>query len=328
MNRANSIFYIAIIALSMSWCMAESVFKSQEDVPIEVELMYKKGLKYLASTQKSDGSFSGSGGTGAGVVGLCVTAFLAHGEDPNFGPYKDVIKKGIDYIIKKQDQKSGYYGESMYHHGFATLAMAEAYGSLNDKRIGKSLKKAVDLLLASQTKNPMGGWRYAPESINADTTISGACAVGLLAARNSGLAIPQKNIDHFLKFYKDSQASDGGFGYTNAYGSNNIRTAIGVLVYSLARKNNRVLKNAYSALRTQPKTSSSHFYYFGYYNSQALFRMNTKEWKKWNKMQITLLKSRQADDGSWTGQNGSAFSTSTSLLSLALNYRYLPIYER
>jgi len=33
-------------------------------------------------------------------------------------------------------------------------------------------------------------------------------------------------------------------------------------------------------------------------------------------------------NGSWDGQFGATFSTAASLLSLALNYRYLPIYER
>jgi hypothetical protein len=40
------------------------------------------------------------------------------------------------------------------------------------------------------------------------------------------------------------------------------------------------------------------------------------------------LKQSQNPDGSWDGQFGSTFSTATSLLSLALNYRFLPIYER
>jgi hypothetical protein len=33
-------------------------------------------------------------------------------------------------------------------------------------------------------------------------------------------------------------------------------------------------------------------------------------------------------EGGWNGNYGTTFSTSSALLSLALNYRYLPIYER
>ena len=39
------------------------------------------------------------------VVGLCVMAFLAHGEDPNHGPYAVNIKRGIDFILDQQDEK-------------------------------------------------------------------------------------------------------------------------------------------------------------------------------------------------------------------------------
>ncbi len=53
-----------------------------------------------------------------------------------------------------------------------------------------------------------------------------------------------------------------------------------------------------------------------------------KMWKKWNALNLKNLQETQGADGSWEGQNGAMFCTSTALLSLALNYRFLPIYER
>ena len=35
---------------------------------------------------------------------------LAHGDDPNFGPYSTAIKHGLDFILKLQDAKTGYIG--------------------------------------------------------------------------------------------------------------------------------------------------------------------------------------------------------------------------
>ena len=49
--------------------------------------------------------------------------------------------------------------EEIYNHGFATLALAEAHGMVNDKRLGKALKNAVALTVSSQKRNPMGSWR-------------------------------------------------------------------------------------------------------------------------------------------------------------------------
>ena len=40
------------------------------------------------------------------------------------------------------------------------------------------------------------------------------------------------------------------------------------------------------------------------------------------------LKERQQPDGSFTGDFGPEVATSMSLLAIAVNYRFLPIYER
>ncbi|MBM3967530.1 MAG: squalene--hopene cyclase, partial [Planctomycetes bacterium] len=50
--------------------------------------------------------------------------------------------------------------------------------------------------------------------------------------------------------------------------------------------------------------------------------------EKWNKSLIQDLKSKQKNDGHFDGNYGAPVATSMSLLSLALNFRFLPIYER
>ena len=64
-----------------------------------------------------------------------------------------------------------------------------------------------------------------------------------------------------------------------------------------------------------------------YYQAQALFKPT---WRpgNWNRSLIRQLKSTQASDGSFNGQFGKTTTTSLNLLALALNYRFLPIYER
>ena len=68
--------------------------------------------------------------------------------------------------------------------------------------------------------------------------------------------------------------------------------------------------------------------YLRYYQAQALFQGDLESWEKWNKRLVRELKESQQPDGSLRGQFGPTISTSLSLLSLALNYRFLPIYER
>ena len=255
-------------------------------------------------------------------------SILAHGEDPNFGPFSKTIKKGVGFIIKSQ-RSTGMIGSSMYSHAFATLCLAETYGTLYDKRIGPALEKAVKLLLSSQEKNPTGAWRYSPSARDADTTAAGACMVALFAARNAGIGIPRKSVEKCLAYYKRCQSPDGGFGYTGPGSSDVPRSAIGTLVYALARKKNSpVFKRALNYIKGRGYQTDGYHYYTLYYMPQALFQSDIVHWRHWNQLNIKFLKARQSKAGSWNGSNGAAFSTAAGLLSLALNYRLLPIYER
>jgi len=305
-------------------------------IPTKIETLYVKGINYLKDIQTDKGSFgSARYGNQSGVVGMGVLAMLAHGEDPNFGPYSKNISGGIDYIITNARPSNGYLGESMYNHGFATLALAEAYGTVDNDKIGPALQKAVDMLLTSQENNPRGGWRYSPESSDADSTVSGAQLMALLAARNAGIEIPDKAIERGLQYMKSCQDSSGGIGYTRSGGGNSPRTAIATTVYGIAhKKDTPEFKSAFRFLKQSGYSMSSYPYYNLYYSSQAYFHASTlesgmmKEWAVWNDQNVRQLELSQLPDGNWDGSHGPVFSTSAALLSLALNYRLLPIYER
>jgi hypothetical protein len=309
---------------------AQELFQGVGDVnPSEVDRVYVKGLQYLAKAQLPEGRWNEMPyGAEPAVVGLAVIAMLAHGDDPNTGPYALQIKRGLDFILKNMNQTTGYIGRSMYNHGFATLALAEAYGHVLDERLGPALEKAVRLITSSQARNPLSAWRYSPESVDADTTVSGAQMVALFAARNAGIAVPEEAIQKGIAFFLKCQTPEGGFGYTSATSPNGARTAIGCLVLALAKeKKSKAFETALAFLKTAPG-DVSYQQYFLYYAAQAYFHASPELWNDWNRKNIKTLTATQNDDGSWDGQFGPTFSTAASLLSLALNYRYLPIYER
>ena len=326
------------LALGLALLLAAAHARAQrrvysDPIPRDVEFMYTRGLRHLARTQTDNGVWPDGHGSSSGVVGLAVLAFLANGEDPNYEPYSTNIKRALDYIIDKQKAASvtGYIGSSMYDHGFATLALAEAYGQVDDDRIGPALQKAVKLLLNSQNANPRGAWRYRSDSKDADTTVSGACLVALYAARNAGVEIPARAIKRALDYYRSCQSpSNGGFGYTST-GSQAAPSAIGTLVFALDHRQESAAYRAAIAYLSTVNTRHNNFHpmYYLYYASQAFFQSTPELWRKFNTANIEALKSTQRDDGSWPGQRGgAALSTSFALLSLALNYRLLPIYER
>jgi hypothetical protein len=265
-----------------------------------------------------------------GVVGLAVVAFLAHGEDPNHGPYAQHIAKGLDYLLSQQNAGNGYIGNSMYNHGFATLALAEAYGTVDNPKLAPALKKAVDLILSAQKRNRSEAWRYTPDSSDADTTVSGCQIVALFAARNAGLPVPDEALKKGLAYLARCRGGDGGYGYTSAGGPKPTLTAIGVLCLALAKqKDGKGFQASVDYLGKQLSYRDRHYpYYFEYYMSQALFHADPDIWNDWNSRNIRYLSAIQARDGSWPGNKGESFNTASALLSLALNYRFLPIYEK
>jgi prenyltransferase beta subunit len=311
--------------------VAQGLLNRQDDtIPAQVDLIYERGLRYLAEKQNAEGAWNDTAGTEPGVVGLCVAAFLAHGEDPKNGPYAEVISKGVEYIISKQNPANGYIGNSMYNHAFATKALAESYGVVENPKLAEALKDAIELIVASQKRNRFGAWRYTPESRDADTTVTGSQIVSLLAARNAGLEVPDEAIKKGLAYLASCRAGDGSYGYTSSAGGKPTLTAIGSLCLSLAKERD---SKGYAASLAYLKKNLDYRerfypYYYEYYMSQALFHADTEIWEDWNGRNIRYLGTIQSPDGSFPGNQGQAFSTAGALLSLALNYRYLPIYEK
>ena len=319
-------------------------------VPRDVREIYDKGLQYLVSSQNEAGDWKNGGEQGPGVTGLCLMVFLASGEDPNYGLYSNNVRRALRSIISGQDGATGFYAgnhghSSMYNHGFAMLAMAEAYGAVDDRdlwkggeknrrTIGQSLELAVRAAVTSQKKNQFGGWRYSPDATDADTSVSGAVLVGLLAARNAGIEVPDESIDKAVNYFTKMTSPSGQVGYSGGFGGFDEsipRISIATLIYAVARRKDLTQFKAtlgYLAQRIE-NTSQDHWAEYGrYYQAQALFQGDVEAWEKWNKLLVRQLKQAQAADGSIQGQQGTTLGTSMSCLALALNFRFLPIYER
>ena len=116
----------------------------------------------------------------------------------------------------------------------------------------------------------------------------------------------------------------GGFGESVA------RSSIATLVYAVSRRKDMPeFKATLEHIKQRiDQPVSMYPEYSRYYEAQALFQGDVIAWEKWNKLLVRQLKAAQKSDGSIQGQFGAALGTSMSLLALALNYRFLPIYER
>ena len=339
---------VAVFSSSTGFAQAPST-KFGEVVPRDVREIYERGLQFLVSSQSETGEWKNGGEQGPGVTGLCLMVLLASGEDPNFGLYSNNVRRAIRSIISGQDGGTGFYGggghSSMYNHGFAMLGLAEAYGAVDDRNlwtgnepnrrtIGQSLELGVRAAITSQKKNSFGGWRYSPDGNDADTSVSGAVLVGLLAARNAGIEIPDEVIDKAINYFTKMTSPSGQVGYSGGFGGFDesfARISIATLVYSVARRKDLTqfkVTLGYLTQRLENVAQQNWPEYTRYYQSQALFQGDIDAWEKWNKLLVRHLKQVQSADGSIPGQMGTTLGTSMSCLALALNYRFLPIYER
>ena len=310
--------------------------------------MFDDGARYLVKTQNKDGSWNAQG-RGAGISALGALALLASGEDPNFGRYREPVRRALRLLVTLQDGSTGFIARgghgSMYEHGFATLALAEAYGAVDEsllwgsdpapegRSLGRALELAVGAILTSQDQNPYGAWRYQPTSKDQDTSVSGAMLVALLAARNAGLEVPDKNIEKALEYFAKATLDDGTVMYSlgSSSGDSDARSGISCLVFALARRRDSDEHRStleYLSERMENSAGNRNAawpHYTRYYVAQALFQGDLEAWEKWNELNTLSLSETQGDDGNL---GGDPYSTAMCMLSMALNYRFLPIYER
>jgi hypothetical protein len=344
-----------------------TIIQVGEVIPRDVREVYDRGLQFLAAAQTEEGNWTGGGDPGPamarglegaalrdptwtlggeqgpGVTGIALLALLASGEDANFGIYSGNIRKALRSLIKAQDPNTGYFGLSMYHHGFAMLALAEAYGAIDEhnlwpegmapRTVGQALELAVRAALTAQKGNPFNAWRYQPGAKDADASVSGAVIIGLLAARNAGIEVPDEVIDKAIVYFRSMTVRSGEVNYVNmgdGVATSMARISIATLSYAIARRKDLPeYKISLNYLKQRLEEPAGQFLeYTLYYEAQALFQGDIESWERWNKLLIRQLKQSQLPDGSIKGRFSPAISTSLSLLSLALNYRFLPIYER
>jgi len=299
----------------------------------ETRKIFDRGLNYLAASQKEDGTWDGklivgghigkvdAQGAGAtnGETALALMCFLSSGEDPNFGKYSVNVRQAVSALLMAQNRTTGYIGKNMYEHGFAMLALSEAYGAVDENRlnidrsvisdpsIGQSIELAIGCAINGQKHNVHKAWTYGPENqknhegTRADTSISGAVLMGLLGARNAGIKVPDQAIDQALDYFR-SMTFDGKTSYAKRmqWATPETRSAITALVFSIAKRTHwkefEMIPD-FIAENIQ-YVDNQHPFYSRYYMAQALFQVDVEAWKRWHKHHLIVIGDMQQEDGS------------------------------
>ena len=348
-----------LFTLALAFVMSASVTMGQ-DLPADglatppdprADAAVRRALDYLKSSQKEDGAWeSGHFGKMTSITSLSVMAFLACGHVPGEpGPYRESIERGIRYVLKHQKDNGMLISNSshgpMYCHGISTLMLAEVAGMTPDAALAAEsravLAKAIDLIIKAQnvSKNPenAGGWRYQPTSTDSDLSVSGWQLLALRAAKSAGCVVPSEQIDRAVAYVKRCAVGrGGGFCYQPGASANNPRTGTGILALEICGEHlgADAVAGAEYLLKHPPKWGTPYFFYEAYYASQAMFQVGDKYFKVYSPQLTTILLDHQEPDGSWLSGDGNDrsggrnYCTSMGVLALAVEYRYLPIYQR
>lgn len=316
-------------------------------VDAKTEKIIDGALAWMASHQQPNGAWIGLTGEEqkypVAITAYTLIAFLSTGNLPGEGPYGENVTLGMRYLLDQIDDEGliigqRHSGQYMYFHSAATIALTELYGQAPTGALRAKIDKMVKVIVGAQGEQ--GGWRYRPISSDADISVTVLSVVALRAAKNSGLAVPQKTIDDAVEYVRSCHHKDsGGFAYQPASGPGFARTA--AAVYSLqvcGQYEDPKLAAASKYLFDSFKVGEQWFTYGNFYAGPAHYMMGGEIWEKWyGKIKGTLLEKVKTDeDGQfhWEtdldngGGVGPIYSTAVYSMILALPYNYLPLYQR
>lgn len=329
--------------------------RARAEAPAGEKAPQERALDWLAGHQNEDGSW-GQGYTTA-VTGLSCLAFLAHDAEPFQGEKAQPLLRGLTFLLGQQ--KDGVFpkqGHTWIHgQGFATLALAEAYGrtlfckhasDLDVEAMKAAVTRAVATITAQQSTS--GGWWYvqgSPRDHEGSTTV---CAVqALVSAANFGITIDRAVLRKGFDYLKRCQNPDGGFDYKEGPGTVSMKegTAGDVATLALMRKfDYQVMTKGVDFLKAigPGAIGKERFPYYGhFYASMGLVLFGEEMGAEQVAREYTDAAAKdvlawQAEDGSWPlkgwmrGRNSqdTAYGTAFAALFLAVPEKRLSIFHR
>jgi prenyltransferase beta subunit len=327
---------------------APAALRDPVRVDEKTEQVIRGALKWLASKQSPNGAWASSDMEQQhpiAITGYALMAFQAAGQLPGEGEYGKQVSLGMQYLVDSiapdglfGNKNNGQY---MYGHGVATIALAELYGQTRSPTVRAKLDKVVKVIVSSQ--NNEGGWRYRPIAYQADISVTVLQVVGLRAAKNAGLDVPQATIDKAVDYVKKCyHAPTGGFSYQPGQSPGFARTA--AAVYSLQvcglYEDPMVKAGSEYLLKNFNASRSEWFTYGNFYAAPAQYMRGGETWEKWYALLKEALVKKatiRGDVAYWDpnesqldgGRNvGAVYSTSVYTMMLAMPYHYIPLYQR
>ncbi|MFH0888095.1 MAG: HEAT repeat domain-containing protein [Planctomycetota bacterium] len=319
----------------------------------ETESAVEMGLKYLMRTQEKDGSWNCAKYNpwhdksplpfftnedelvDVSVTGLNILCFLGSGSTHKYGPYQQVIMKGLEYIRSAQD-KTGVInipkghvhterclvqGEDhgilprRYNHNISTLVLVETYAMTGDEIIKDAAQRALEH--SRNTPEPGFPWSFYLEKTDVGPSIFYILALKI--AQQTDLIVSPKEIEN-VKIYLD-RLTDKASGriihicpIPICFGGMD-STATGLFANILMKADNPMNTKTADWLKKYPPVWAP-FYQFNqiypnllfleenivnewqwYYQTLAFRQIGGDYWNKWNEKHKEILLKYQRKGG-------------------------------
>ncbi|MCA9125854.1 MAG: terpene cyclase/mutase family protein [Planctomycetales bacterium] len=324
-------------------------------------LAIQRACEFLLSKQRIDGAVVDQQ-YDTTMTSLAIMAMASVGNLPTSpGRQGEAVRRALDFVLQADRQEpNGYFGNRdgsrMYGHGITTLMLTEMLGmgadQQQDDRILAACQKAIDLILSAQQQTKasrfQGGWRYTPNSTDSDLSVSVWQLLALRSAKNDELNVPSGAIDAAIKYLERSYVarldsrgiptqSLAGFSYLpDNQNATFAMTAAGLLAMQVCGQYESPLVSGSTEwlLRNPPKWKDRYFFYGMYYYAQGMHQRGGNIAEDAKRVARELLLPQQQNDGSWMAPGGEelgagkVYATCLAILSLSVEYHYLPIYQR
>lgn len=320
------------------------------ELDTEIDASVRRALTWLAAEQKPSGAWRADDyGESTAATSLAVLAFLAGGHVPDEGPWGQQISRGVAWVLQQQNENGLLTGRDtshgpMYSHGITTLMLAEVSGMVSEDQAEPcrtALERAVRLIIDSQNHprptQHRGGWRYQPRCDDADLSVTAWQLLALRAAADIGCDVPSENIERAVDYVRRLHVTQGGgFGYMAGHGATATRAGTGIVALEVCGEHRtRETMAAARYLLERPLTRKEHYFYYGvYYCTVGMYKIGGDEWQAVRTELYQTTLDLQHPAGFWNPSEGSerragkVYATTLCVLALAIEYGYLPIYQR
>ncbi len=333
---------LAIIVTGPVWA-EEPTAVDTVVVDAPTEAVINGALRYLASHQQTNGSWTAQGRKGdhpVAMTGYTLLAFMAAGNLPEEGDYARQVSAGMQFLLDSLQPDGTFRGvdgsKYMYNHGIAALALGELYGQTRSPAMRPKLERAIKLIVNTQSEkgDNRGGWRYRPFPGDADISITVMQVVALRAAKNGGIDVPQQTIDDAIDYVRRCKAGGaGGFSYQAGRGGDGFaRTAAAIYSLQVCGQYDDPLVAAGSEYLFARSRPNQQWWTYGCnYAAPAQYMIGGATWKRWyGIMKEELLRTvrREGDTAYWNGDVGPVYCTAVHATILAMPWHYIPLYQR